>query len=218
MHFDADHILSGNSIFNLANAIISGNDIATCLNEPGKAQNLFQRILNVMSFPSTYLRESGKFKYPLVGHNGAYGRKAVQCIQEIPPGGADEETFILGKVMQNNLKSTVVAQSISYYAQPSTLNDYMRSTKRVYSKAKTAVKRYLDVCRIEDGHGGHINVLDLIYKRPPIKLIAMGVLSDPLASLFVPYVMLIRWAVMKTAGIYTSDTWDAIESTKKLGV
>lgn len=218
IHFDADHVLSENAVSGLVDAIQSGYNIATCLNKPLKAGNLFQRILNVLSFPATYLRETGEFKYPLVGHNGAYDKKAVQCIRVIPSGGSDEETFILGKVLQNNLKSTVVTQSVSYYSQPSNLNDYMRGTKRMYSKTKTAIMRYPEVCQVEDMHGNHTNVVDMIYSRPPMKVILKGILSDPFASLFVPYVMLVRLVVMKTAGIYISDTWETIESTKRLKV
>ncbi len=216
LHFDADHTLSENTVSGLVDAIDLGYNIATCLNKPLKAKNLFQRILNVMSFPATYLRETGEFKYPLVGHNGAYDRKAVQCIHDIPTGGSNEEIFVLGKVLQNNLKSTVVVRSVSYYSQPFTLKDYVHSTKRVYSRAKASMMKYPDVCQIEDGHGNRTNVVDMIYSPPPMKVIFMGILSDPFASLFVPYIMLVRLVVMKTADIYISDTWDTIESTKRL--
>jgi hypothetical protein len=218
LHFDADHLISENTISNLAVSINSGYNIATCFNKPFKTKNLFQRILNVLTFPAIYLRETGEFKYPLVGHNGAYDRKAVQCIGEIPSGGPDEETFILGKVLQNNLKYTIVTQSICYYEYPSNMNDYFRSIKRMYSRAKTSVKKYPNICQIDDSKGHKFNIVDLVYKRPSINIIITAVLSDPFASLFIPYVILIRWVAMHTEGIYTSDTWDSIESTKMLKI
>ena len=218
LHFDADHLISENTIFNLAVSINSGCNIATCLNKPLKTKNLFQRILNVLTSPTIYLRETGEFQYPLIGHNGAYDRKAVQCIGKIPSGGAGEEIFILGKVLQNNLKYTIVTQSICYYTYPSNINDYFRSIKRMYSRAKTSVKQYSNICLIEDAKGHKLNVVDLIYKRPSINIIIRAVLSDPFASLFTPYVILVRWVAMHTGGIYTSDTWDSIESTKMLKI
>ena len=218
LHFYADHLISENTIFNLAVSINSGCNIATCLNKPLKTKNLFQRILNVLTSPTIYLRETGEFQYPLIGHNGAYDRKAVQCIGKIPSGGAGEEIFILGKVLQNNLKYTIVTQSICYYTYPSNINDYFRSIKRMYSRAKTSVKQYSNICLIEDAKGHKLNVVDLIYKRPSINIIIRAVLSDPFASLFTPYVILVRWVAMHTGGIYTSDTWDSIESTKMLKI
>lgn len=218
LHFDADHLLSENTISNLAVSIDSGYNIATCLNKPLKPKNLFQRILNVLIFPSIYLRETGEFKYPLVGHNGAYDRKAVQCIGEIPSGGSNEEIFVLGKTLQNNLKYTIVTQSICYYAQPFNINDYLASVKRSYSKAKTSVKMNPNMYQIQDAKGNQLNVLDLVYKPPSANIIITAVLSDPFASLFVPFVILVRWAAMNTVGISTSETWDSIESTKMLKI
>lgn len=217
LHFDADHILSYDAVFHLAKAIDSGFDIATCFNKPLKAENLnlFQRILYVMMRPATIQREIGNFKLPLVGHNGAYNRKTVIKIGNIPAGGVDEESYILYIVIQNNLSSTIVSNAISYYALPGTLSDYIKVTRRVYGKVK-AFEDYIDKKMSRIDRNNKIEIKDIIYSMPPFKLILRSLCSDLTASLLVPYVYLIRWAIMESSKTYVSDVWESVETTKKL--
>ena len=218
LHFDADHVLSGNNVQKLAESIDSNFNIATCLNKPLRCGNFFQRILYIMALPATYLRETGKYTFPLVGHNGAYDRNAVKAIGKIPSGGIDEESYVLAKIIENGLSSTVVQDAISYYALPGTLSDYMRSTRRVYSRVITFEKRYPDLSKVRGSHGHSSNINKTIYSRPQLRTIAKALFSDPIAASIVPYIFLIRFSVMRSAGIYTSDTWETISTTKKMKV
>ena len=215
LHFDADHILSSDAVFNLARAIYSGYDIATCLNKPLKTDNFFQRILMVMDWPATRQREIGNFSLPLVGHNGAYNRKAVITIGNIPNGGINEEMYILYKVMNNNLSHKIVSNAISYNALPGTLSDYIKSTRRIYGKVK-AFEEYIEKNGLRAETGEKMLVRDMIYAKPPPKLILKSLCSDLTASLLVPYIYLIRWGIMRSAKIYDSDFWESLETTKNL--
>jgi len=215
LHFDADHILSSDAVFNLANAIYSGFDIATCLNKPLKPENIFQRALLVMQTPATWQRENGTFTLPLVGHNGAYNRKAVIAIGNIPTGGVADEMYVLYRAINNNLSFTIVSNAISYYALPATLSDYIKSTKRVYGSVK-AFEEYIQKNNVSTDRSDMVPINDLIYSMPPFKLILRSLFSDLIASLLVPYIYLIRWAIMKSAKTYKSDIWESVETTKKI--
>ena len=215
LHFDADHILSSDAVFQLTMAIYSGYDIATCLNKPLKPQNFFQRIIFVMQWPATRQREIGSFRLPLVGHNGAYNRKAVITIGNIPTGGIDEELYILYRVMNNNLSHTIVSNAISYYALPGNLQDYIKSSQRVYGKDK-AFEDYIDKKMSRTDKNNKTEINDIIYSMPPFKLISRSLCSDMTASLLVPHIYLIRWRIARSAKIYESDVWDSVETTKKL--
>lgn len=215
LHFDADHILSCNAVSYLAKAIDSGFDIATCLNKPLKGENFFQRILYIMMQPPTMQREIGTFKLPLVGHNGAYNRKAVTKLGEIPIGGVDEEMYVVYKVTNNDLSYTIETKAISYYALPGTLPDYVKTTRRVYGRVK-AFEEYIVKNYLRTAISEKMLIEDMIYSKPPFKLILKSLFSDLIASFFVPYVYLIRWAIMKGAKTYTTDTWDSVKTTKKL--
>ena len=105
-----------------------------------------------------------------------------------------------------------------HYALSLNINDYLQSVKRSYSKAKTTANTHSNISQIKDSKGNQLNVLDLVYRPPSINLIITAVLSDPFASLFAPFVVLVRWAAMNTGEISTSDTWDSIESTKILKI
>ena len=61
-----------------------------------------------------------------------------------------------------------------------------------------------------------IEIKDIIYSMPPFKLILRSLCSDLTASLLVPYVYLIRWAIMESSKTYVSDVWESVETTKKL--
>ena len=215
LHFDVDHELSNHAVQLLANSIDSGCDIATCLNKPLKPANFFQRVQYVMTAPATLQRENGIFVLPLVGHNGAYGRKAVEVIGNIPGGGVDEETYVLSKVLDYRLSYTIVKNAISYFTLPGTLSDYIRSTRRVYGKVKAFNEWYLK--NKGDGKFSNANQIEKeIYSFPPMKLIVRSLLSDPVASMFLPFILIVRLTIMRSAKIYDSDTWETTETTKVL--
>ena len=216
LHFDADHVLSDQAVRNLAETIDIGFDISTCLNKPFKPVNLFQRVLYVLAMPATLQREDGIFDLPLVGHNGAYNRKAIKAIGNIPTGGIDEETFILSKVLAYNLSHTIVRNSISYFTLPGTLSDYVRSIRRVYGKVKAFYKQNSSMDKSGEESGNSSPIVKKVYSFPPIKIIIRSLLSDPFASVFVPFILIIRWEIMRSAKIYDSDTWEKIETTKIL--
>jgi cellulose synthase/poly-beta-1,6-N-acetylglucosamine synthase-like glycosyltransferase len=215
IHFDADHLLSPFAVSKLAEAIDSGLDIATCLNVPLKGQKFFQRILYIMIEPAIIQRETGNFKLPLVGHNGAYNKKAVNLIGEIPSGGADEESYVLSKVIEGNLSYGIATEAISYFALPATLSDYIKSTKRVYGKVKAFEMRNKEA-KTHTENTKEMLVNKLVYSRPPVRLVIRALLSDIVAAAFVPYIYIVRWAIMKSARVYASDTWESIGTTKVL--
>ena len=215
LHFDADHVLSDQAVLNLAGTIGIGFNISTCLNKPFKPVNLFQRVLYVLTMPATLQREDGIFNLPLVGHNGAYSRKAVEVIGNIPGGGIDEETYVLSKVLAYRLSYTIVKNAISYYTIPGTLSDYMRSTRRVYGKVK-AFNEWYSKNKAGEKFGNPNQIEKKIYSFPPIKFIIRSLLSDPVASMFIPFILIVRWTIMRSAKIYDSDTWEMVETTKTL--
>lgn len=215
LHFDADHTLSEETVLNLSKSIESGFNIATCLNKPLKGTNLFQRALYCMLLPSTIQKENKIFNLPLVGHNGAYDRKAVELIGEIPSGGIDEEAYILSRVFAENLSRVIVTNAISYFVPPGNLSDYIKSTKRVYGRVRTFAKRYRSIGSQSKIEINSISIVNSIYSNPPIRLIIESLFSDIIAAIFVPYIFLVRWAAMESAGDnYTSDTWETIQTSK----
>ncbi len=215
LHFDADHVLSDSAIFHLVRSVYSGFDVSTCLNKPIKTAHMFQRVLYIMVSPATFKRENGMFDLPLVGHNGAYNKNSVKKIGNIPFGGIDEETYVLSKVLENGLSHTIVKNAICYYALPGTLSDYIENIRRVYGKVK-AFNRYININVPNGKNGDASHIIKSIYSRPPLKFIVRSLLSDPIAALFVPFVVVVRWVIMKCARIYTSDTWESIKTTKIL--
>ena len=215
MHFDADHVLSENAVSGLAKAILSGLNISTCLNMPIRGVKIFQRVLYVMSLPPTIQRQNGSVKFPLVGHNGAYDRNAVVKIGQIPIGGMNEELYVLLKVLENGLSYAITTDALSYYALPATLSDYIMSTRRVYGRVKS-FEHNANQEMPSDFKILTNEVRKVVYANPPIKIIIKSILSDLIASFFVPYIFLVRWAVMRTSKIYQSDVWDSVRSTKSL--
>ena len=215
LHFDADHVLSDQAVLNLAGTIDIGFDISTCLNKPFKPVNLFQRVLYVLAMPATLQREDGIFNLPLVGHNGAYSRKSVEVIGNIPGGGINEETYVLSKVLAYRLSYTIVKNAISYHTIPGTLSDYMRSTRRVYGRVK-AFNEWYSKNKAGEKFGNPNQIEKKIYSFPPIKFIIRSLLSDPVASMFIPFILIVRWTIMRSAKIYDSDTWEVVETTKTL--
>lgn len=215
LHFDVDHKLSEHALPLFACSIDSGFDIATCLNKPFKPANFFQRVQYVMTEPGTLQRENGTFVLPLVGHNGAYSRKAVEAIGNIPSGGVDEETYVLSRILAYNLSYTIVKNAISYFTLPGTLSDYIRSNRRMRGKIK-AFNEWYDKNK-RDGNFGNPNQIEKdIYCFPPMKFIIRSIFSDPVASIFLPFILIIRWTVMRSSKIYDSDTWETIKTTKAL--
>ncbi len=215
LHFDVDHKLSDHAVPLLACSIDSGFDIATCLNKPIKPANLFQMVQYVMTAPATSQREDGIFNLPLVGHSGAYSRKAVEVIGNIPGGGINEETYVLSKVLAYRLSYTIVKNAVSYYTIPGTLSDYMRSTRRVYGTVK-AFNEWYSKNKAGEKFSNPNQIEKIIYSFPPIQFIIRSLLSDPVASMFIPFILIVRWAIMRSAKIYNSDTWETIETTKTL--
>lgn len=215
LHFDADHILSNNAIFYLVKSIHEGFEIATCFNQPIKPIGIFQRALYVMFSPATFQRENRIFDFPLVGHNGAYNRKAVQKIGIIPYGGIDEEMYVLSKVLENDLSYTIVLNAICYFLLPGTLTDYMATLRRISGKVKT-FNRYINAKVTGVKKVDAAALIKKIYSRPPLRVIVKSLFSDPTASMFVPFILFVRWIVIKHAKIYTSDTWVTIKTTKML--
>jgi hypothetical protein len=215
LHFDVDHELSDQVVPSLCRSIDSGFDVITCLNKPLKPKNLFQRLQYVMTKPATSQRENGTFNFPLVGHNGAYSLRAVKVIGNIPTGGIDEEIYVLSKVLANNLSYTIVNAAISYFNLPGTLSDYIQSTRRVYGKVKAFNNWYCN-SKVIINLSEPKQMEKRIYSFPPLKLLVNSLFSDPIASLFLPFILIVRWTVMRSAKIYDSDTWETIETTKFL--
>ena len=215
LHFDVDHKLSDHALPLLACSIDSGFDIATCLNKPFKPANFFQRVQYIMAEPATLQRENGTFVLPLVGHNGAYSRKAAEAIGNIPSGGIDEETYVLSKVLAYRLSYTIVKNAISYFTLPGTLSDYIRSTRRVRGKIK-AFNEWYDKNKGEGKFGDPNRIENDIYSFPSMKFIVRSIFSDPVASIFLPFILIIRWTIMRSSKIYDSDTWETIKTTKIL--
>ncbi len=212
LHFDADHILSGNAVVSLVKQIHEGSDVATLLNKPQRPEKFFQRAIGVMSLPATLGREAGSFSLPLVGHNGAYNRRAVELMGRIPTDGVDEESYVLYKVLTNNLRFIIARDAVSYYALPSDLGEYLISVKRMVARIN-AFENWKSMHKFPETG---LNTFRIVYSRPPISLVIRSMLSDPLPSFIIPYIYIRRAIAINAAGIYTSDTWTTIEGTKVL--
>ena len=217
LHFDADHTLSADAVVKLVKSIEDGFDISTCLNKPFKRGNLFQRILYIMAMPGIMARENRTFDLTLVGHNGAYGRNAIEKIGIIPPGGIDDELYVLSKVLACGLSHTIVLDAMSYFTLPGNIGDYVRSTRRVYGRVKSFKESCTKSELNNDAKNHSDKVVRSIYSRPPVNHILRSLTFDPFAALFTPYLFLVRWVVMKAAQPYRSDTWETVQTTKILG-
>ena len=216
LHFDTNHLLSDKAVFYLANSIESGYDISTCFNKPMRPLNFFQRVLYIMHMPPSVLCEKGDFDFPLVGHDGAYNRKAVESIGKIPIGGINEEIYVLSKVLTRILSHTIVKNTISYFALPSTLFDYIRGTRRICGRLKAYEERYYNTGATKGIKRNSDPIVKSIYSRPPLKLILKSLFSDPVAAVFVPFVFIVRYIIMNSSKVYDSDTWEMVETTKTL--
>ena len=136
MHFDSDLSLSHEAVFLMTKSILGGYDIVSGISKP-LSQNLLQRVLSVMQLPHIWMRESGNFNYPGVGHSGGYSRRAVKNINVIPETGINEEIFVLISAFKYRLKIGVVKGAECFYRPPGTLEDYISSNKRVVGRIKS---------------------------------------------------------------------------------
>lgn len=213
LHFDADHILSNNAIERLVNVVSSNANLATLLNLPLKPTNFFERCLYVMSLPSIESIKAGKKNYPLVGHNGAYDRLAVESIGEIPLGGVSEELYVLYRSMKCKLNFEIVNDAFSYYQLPSKLSDYLSSIRRNFGKDKS-FSSWMQQNQVNDISYSLIS--GQIYNIPDLFTIIRSVSTDLFTSFYLPYILLIRWIVIRSLTDSNSDIWEPIQSTKNL--
>ncbi|MDG7000649.1 MAG: hypothetical protein JRN15_16260, partial [Nitrososphaerota archaeon] len=58
-------------------------------------------------------------------------------------------------------------------------------------------------------------ILKEIYRPPSMRDVVMAIRTDPLASPFIPFALIIRMGIRHSSELYTSNTWAIIESTKK---
>lgn len=118
--------------------------------------------------------------------------------------------------MVYNLSHTIDRISISYFTLPGTLLDYVNSTRRVYGRVKAFNEWHSTVDRDGQESGSPKRNVKKIHSFQPIRIIICSLPSDHFASIFVPFIFIIRWTIIKSAKVYDSDTWETIETTKIL--
>lgn len=223
LHFDADHILYDGCVASMLSGLEGGLDVVAALNVCLPGRNLFERGIRITLRPGEMLREQSHYPYPLVGHNGGYSRRAVSEIYPIPETGADEEFHILHTAVRKGMKCAVIPSAKVGFRTVSSITEYVSSGRRVTGSVKSFIEGRFDRkdydnlnpdCR--DSEHSREKLHADIYKRPPLSFILRAMMEDPLALLALPFVLIIREAILLSSTPYTSNIWEIVNSSKDL--
>jgi glycosyltransferase involved in cell wall biosynthesis len=224
LHFDADQVLYNNCVNEMVNALSQGFDVIAALNLCMPGRNLFERAIRVMVRPGEMLRAMPHYRFPLVGHNGGYSRRALSAIYPLPETGADEELYILYTALLKGMKCAVIPSAKAYFRTVSNISDYISGGRRVIGAEISFVEGRFDT----DAHDKSAQNVDKeheaerkklredIYKRPPLSFIVRAVMEDLPAAMVIPFVLVIRAGIFRSAKPYGSNVWSTVKSTKEL--
>jgi cellulose synthase/poly-beta-1,6-N-acetylglucosamine synthase-like glycosyltransferase len=135
IHIDGDLTLHPEALGNLVRTIESGFDIATGMSVPNDGKNFVQTCLVHLALIFDSSGSGNRLNAPLVGHFGAYSRKAVSEVYPIP-NKIVEDLYILETAMATELRTVVDTNSICFYNQPMTIKDYISNFMRNAGGAK----------------------------------------------------------------------------------
>lgn len=224
LHFDADHVLHNNCVNEMVNALRQGFDVIAGLNLCLPGRNLFERALRVMLRPSEMSRAIPHYPFPLVGHNGGYSRRAISAIYPLPETGANEEQYILYTALFGGMKCAVIPSAKTYFRTVSNIPDYISGGRRVIGSEISYVEGRFDTdahykCaeNVDKEHEAERKKLrEDIYKRPPLSFMVRAIMEDPPAAMVIPFVLVIRAGIFRSAKPYSSNVWNIVKSTKEL--
>ncbi|AKA48361.1 hypothetical protein IX51_03805 [uncultured archaeon] len=213
VHFDADLILESGVIKKLYNNIASGIfDVTGCMNRSLLGRTLFERSVRLLSVMGERARMDGTMDLPLVGHNGAYSRRAANIIYPVPTGGINEELYVVSIMLSNGLKAGLTRDALSYFRVPSNMNDYIMSHRRLAAQTK----KFMSIN--ESRSGGKIleKALEKTRIRMSMRHVYASVSKDIAGLILSPYILAIRKAAIWSSGISNEDEWEIVSSTKNL--
>lgn len=207
MHFDSDLIIPPSCISLLIKRIDEGYDLVSPASLSLPHRSLFERGVRALQRVEEANRLSPGYAFPLIGHSGAYTRKAVERIYPLPLGGFNYELYALNRASLAGLRTGVAPGAQVYFRVTSTLPDYiayMRRGRREFVKTRAKYGP------------GIATVLSHQYHLSP-KAIAVAMQRDPLGVSLGLYVLAVRAGARLSPGASLDDSWNLLQSTKDVG-
>jgi hypothetical protein len=216
LHFDADQSLRAGCVPRMVEEIRSGADLAAAVNYALPGRNWFERAVRLSLRPGELERATGSSSDPLLGHNGAYSRRAVEQLAPVPEHGVNEELFLLCLAEARGLRRVVVTGAAAEFRLPANPRDYVRGAQRVQNRAAA----FLAWCARNDPTGelGELaqRVATRVYRLPRGSSMLQALREDPVASLLLPEVLGLKIVVRLRRHPSDSDLWDPVVSSKGL--
>jgi hypothetical protein len=206
LHFDSDLVIEKGCVQHLVSAIEQGDDLVSVLSLCMEGRNAFERAVRVLLRPAEIQQGTGDWDLPLVGHGGGYSIKAVRKIFPIPEARTCEDLLVLAKAKQFRLVAKVVSNAQVHHRMVDNVSDYLLMVRRYWG-------RFLNFS--EPTSAGERLLTSKLGEPPPIPAISKALFEDPVASLLLPYLILLRFAARRSAYAPLSETWDTVESTKE---
>lgn len=223
LHFDADQILHDDCVTSMLSGLESGFDVVAALSLCLPGRNLFERGIRITLRPGEMLRQQPYYPYPLLGHNGGYSRRAVSEIYPLPETGADEELYILHTAMCKGIKCAVIPSAKVSFRTASNITEYVSSGRRVIGSVKSFIDGRFDIksdinprLNCDNSEYSREKLHLNIYRRPPFSFILRAMMEDPLASLALPFILIIREALLLSSKPYASNLWEIVNGSKDL--
>lgn len=214
LHFDADQSLRPGCVSRMVSAVRDGADLAAAVSYAAPGRTWFERAVRLTQRPGELERSRTGGTDPLLGHNGAYSRRAVQQLAPVPQGGVNEELFLLCLGEARGLRREILTSAAAEFRLPSTPRDYIVGAQRVQNRA-AAFLRWCDGNDPTGSLGRRARAVTARVYRPPSPgtiLAALG--EDPLAGLLLPAVLSLKLWVRFRRRPSDSDVWDPVRSSK----
>lgn len=224
MHFDSDQLIDHDCIRHMLEALEAGADVISALNLSLPGRNFFERAVRITLRPAELSRSVGASKLPLVGHNGGYSRHSVIALFPIPEDGKDEEIWILHKAAACGLRCQIVTNAKTSFRVPASLSDYISSSRRVNaSKLKFLGKRSVlkndaSVSGLEETAvtDDKVQLVAQLDKNPAAYFILHSLKEDPLGSILLPWLLLVRLGIRLSSEPLSIITWSPVRTSKEL--
>ena len=207
LHFNADLVLGPSCVPSLIRGLTRGLDLVTGVSLSLPGRNLFERSLRVLARPGEMGRLSGASRAPLTGHLAGYSRPGVQALFPLPTDGAAEDLYTLSKAISLHLRISVVSEAIVYYRLCGSLSEYLVWGKRVFGMTRLAV--------LQNEETG-VKSRNMLYDDVKLKMVVSAIFSDPVASLVLPFVLVLRLGLTLFPERAPSVNWVPLLSTKEL--
>lgn len=205
-HFDADVEPEPGCLAALVAAVRGGTDMVSALSLCRAGRNLFERGIRVMNRGEELLRERGIITKPLVGHSGAYSRRAVPYLYPIPLTGENYEQALLFKCEDHGLTTGLVRSARLRYSLVSNLGDYVNYRRRTYGGTR----------QLKTVYGARVSQLRQWFRPPELaKAEAEAARADPAALALIPFILLARYAADLTAFELQVGSWETLATTKR---